>query len=215
MKNNSVAIGLGIIIVVFFCLPSNAFFHINDIVPVFPDAEAAEIEDAVIEGASFFFKANAEIMTLYSHCERNYGSYLDYPNCLSSVNSALDYFTNSKEKYKRAVSIGSAAVCKSEKTGLLKNFDYDGFAIKKGLNKDAMGKVKGYLVKADVTGIYQKAADDTGKIIEMLDLIKKDLAKGIKPEITDFWTLLQSISKLMMFGNYSTVAAQYAFGNYE
>jgi len=214
MKKNIVTIILGIIIMTLFCLHSIAVFHINDIVPVFPDSDSTEIEDAIIDGASLFFKANADIMLLYSECESNFKSYLDYSKCLHLVNSAVDHFTNSRARYIKAVSIGKSAGYKTDKIDLLKNFDYSGFALEKGFNSGTMDIVKGYLTKGDVIGIYRKAADDTENIITILNVIKKDLSNGVRPKITEFWGLLQAISKLMLFGNYSTVSAQHAFGNY-
>lgn len=78
-----------------------------------------------------------------------------------------------------------------------------------------MNIVKGYLGKGDAIGVYQKTADDTENIISILNVIKKDLSMSVRPKITEFRKLLQAISKLMLFGNYSTVSAQHAFGNYQ
>ena len=94
----------------------------------------------------------------------------------------------------------------------MKTFDYDKFAVEKGLNDGIKERVKCFLKNGDVIGIYQEVANRAEELTAILKVLEKNLQNNEKPQISTVCELLQKSSDLTLFGNYATVLATAAFG---
>ncbi len=199
--------------VFFVMVPKVEAFHwCNDICGGFEEDKSGDIENLVIEGASLYFRANADIMNLYAEAEIPPDVEYNYFKSLALVQSALEYLKESKSKCLQAAQMGIAAGYVESKIDLLKTFNYDRFAAKHGLNETVKNRVKSYLKNGDVIGYYQEVADELDGLMVILTDMEKSLQDSVKPSLTMFWNLLQKLSELTLFGNYGTVMGQTAFG---
>jgi hypothetical protein len=194
-------------------LNSNALYHVNDIVPPFPDPDQEIIEGNIIDGATFYFRGKAAAMNIFAVGESGAKSLFDFSSALSYTYTAIEYLQKAKSSYLKAYNLGKAAGYVKSSQDVLVNFDYDTFADEQGLNKIIMERVKAYLGKGDVTGFYLQAVKYVDEISEILTIIENDLEKGVKPDTRVFWRLLQKFSESTLFGNYGTMVGIAAFKN--
>ncbi|MCP5107955.1 MAG: hypothetical protein GY950_31490 [bacterium] len=192
---------------------ADAIMFCNDMLPPFPDGKSETIEKLVTEGASFYFKASAQMMALCAEAEILPKTDYNISKSLLLVRSVLGYMKESRLKYLHAAQVGITAGYVSNRLSLLKTFSYDSFSQEQGLNERVKNRVKGYLTNGDVTGFYQAVAIELEGVITVLQDIEKSLQSNTPPPVTTFWTLLQKHSELTLMGNYGTVMAQTAFGN--
>jgi hypothetical protein len=199
--------------VVFVMVPRvEAFFWVNDIYRGFEEEKSGNIENMVIEGASLYFKANADIMNLYAEAEILPDVEFNDSRSLALVQSALGYLKESRSKYLQAIQMGIGAGYVESKIELLKSFNYDRLASEQGLNETVKNRVKSFLKNGDVIGYYKEVVDELDILMVILMDMEKSLQDGIKPSLTVFWNLLQKLSELTLFGHYGTVMGQTAFG---
>jgi hypothetical protein len=191
--------------------PLTAIYCANDIVPAFPDGDKGAIEHYVIEGAGAYFKAQADVMNLFSLGETGALGPFDFPAALSLVRSAEEQLQKAKSSFLQAYDRGKSAGYAESKLNLLKDFDYDAFALREGLNEAIMKRVEAYLAKGDITGFYAHMAGDIGGMIESLTEIRGQLEVNLKPKTSAMWQLLQQFSETTLFGNYGTIIGQTLF----
>jgi hypothetical protein len=185
-----------------------ALYCANDIVPVFPDKDKGAIEHYVIEGAAAFFKAQADVMNLFSLGEMGARGPFDFSTALSLVRSAEEQLRKAKSSFIQAYDLGKSAGYVESHLSLLKDFDYDGFALREGLNEVIMNRVEAYLAKGDITGFYAQMTEDIDGMIESLTEIRGQLENDLKPKTSAMWQLLQQFSETTLFGNYGTMIGQ-------
>jgi hypothetical protein len=209
-----ITIVLGVAVLIFAASANYGVVIGNDIAEGFPDTDSSNIENQIIEGASQFFQASADIMKLFDETER--GARLrSFPNNIGLIDAAISKLRLSKENYLKAVNLGNAVDETKCNFNYLKQFDYDKFIEEKGLIKEIAEDVKTYLSAGNVTGFYHRIADDLEIMIRKLDELKVKLKSSNNTafDITDYWGLIQLTSRIMLFGNYGTAFGQTAFGN--
>ena len=139
-------------------------------------------------------------------------------NCalaLEYTEKAIAGLESAKVNYMEAKNIGERIGYIEAKTNWFKEFDYDGFITNNKLNKEIAGRVKSYLLKADILGIYGKSIDDIDKILSTLGNIRRQLQISKKPGIRIFWSLFQQYAEAALFGNYATVMGMSVLGDPE
>jgi hypothetical protein len=152
----------------------------------------------------------ADLMTLFDEAEKGAANEL-FPNSDNLIDSAIGKFKMAREKYVQAASIGKTVERTRCSFTYLKNFDYAQFAGENGLVEEVVMDVKKYLANGDAVGFYLRIADDLGNLITRLNALKEKL--NAKPAFyrDDYWQLLQQASRMMLFGNYGTMAGKTAY----
>ncbi len=191
-----------------------AFHFANDMCGSFDEIYSASIEGYVIDGASLYFQASSDLMSFYHESEIGGKGIYNSEQALAYVNSAIDHLNHSKARYLEAALLGTTAGYDEERCRCLKEFGYDNFALQRGLMVTVMGKVKGYLSKGNVIGLYNKIASDIDDLTVRLNNIKAQLESGTAPQMPELWELLQKFTETTLFGNYATMSGQTAFGYY-
>jgi len=82
-------------------------------------------------------------------------------------------------------------------------FDYESSRETNGLNRDIFYRVKKYLVKGDVTGLYVLLESDMASIIRQLQTVKTSLDAGTLPGLSLLWRLNQTYSESLLTGQYT------------
>lgn len=160
------------------------------------------IEELVIKGAEYYFKANADINLLSEKVEISdiYGT--DYFTLWWGVNSALDNMNMARYYYQELLYKANYTPYNQVVINKLQTYDYESFQEKNGVIKDILSEVEGYLKNGDVRGIYSRTATYFDTIINTLETIKGELEVKKVPDNTHMWNLNQTCAKVHMFGQY-------------
>jgi len=160
------------------------------------------IEELIIKGAEYFFKAQANINSLSEKVEISdlYGP--DFYTLWWTVNSALDNMNIARYYYQELQYKANNTPYNQVVINKLLDFDYDSFQKQNSLIKDVFSEVKGYLEKGDVRGIYSRTSAYFDTITNTLETIKGELYAGKVPGNAHLWNLSQVCVKAHMFGQY-------------
>lgn len=156
----------------------------------------------IIDGAGYFLQSHSHMLLLLNKVELSelYGP--DYPGMQAVVNNALDNMQKAGETYKSLIAAAKETPYDPEVITKLMMFDYDTFRETNGLNKDIFSRIKKYLVKGDVIGLYVLLEADMTLIIAQLQSVKTSMDAGTMPEISLLWRLNQTYSESLLTGQY-------------
>jgi len=161
------------------------------------------IRELIIKGAEYFFKAHADINRLSEKVEISDIEDADYYTLWWAVNSALDNMNMARYYYQELRYKANKTPYNQVVINKLLAFDYDSFQEEHGLLKDVFSEVKGYLVKGDVRGIYDRTSAYFDTLTNILETIKGKLYAGKVPSNNHMWNLNQVCAKAHMFGQYA------------
>jgi hypothetical protein len=156
----------------------------------------------IMDGAGYFLKSHSYMLMYLNQVElaELYGT--DYPGMQVLVKDALDNMQKADETYKSLIAAAKQTPYNPEVIAKLIMFDYDTFRETNGLNKDIFSRIKKYLVKGDVTGLYVLLEADMASIIEQLRAVKASMDAGALPGISLLWRLNQTYSESLLAGQY-------------
>lgn len=187
---------------------------INDLACLFNnESEKVIVETNVIKGASNFLLSKSSADLFLMEYEKACLQEMNFDNSAGYIENAILYLELAKEKYIQAKDTGERLGYIQTKVPWFENFNYDVFISANKLNTDISAKVKSFLSKADVIGIYKENLSYIDKILDTLYSIKKQLDDKKKPAKQEIWTLMQQYSEATLFGNYSTVMGQTILDN--
>lgn len=160
------------------------------------------IEELIIKGAEYFFKAQANINSLSEKVEISdlYGP--DFYTLWWTVNSALDNMNIARYYYQELQYKADNTPYNQVVINKLLDFDYDSFQEENGLLKDVFSEVKGYLKNGDVRGVFSRTLAYFDTLKNTLEAIKGELYAGKVPSNNHMWNLNQVCAKAHMFGQY-------------
>lgn len=156
----------------------------------------------IMDGAGYFLRSHSHMLMLLNKVELSelYGP--DYPVMQTPVKDALENMQKAGETYKSLIAAAKETPYNPEVITKLMMFDYENFRETNGLNKDIFYRVKKYLVKGDVTGLYVLLKADMDDIIHGLQAVKAILDAGTLPGISLLWRLNQTYSESLLTGQY-------------
>lgn len=197
-----------------FIFQASAFVTVNDLDCAFKDStEKAILTTEVVTGSLHFLKAKSNIDMLLYEYEKS---------ALQSFNTAVsfDYLEKgiaeleaSRKSYNEALLIGTRLGYSQAKSELFQSFNYDDLIQLSNYNQLIATKVKNYLSKGDILGLYKKNIENLDEILDTLYAINDRMKSGKKPEITLIWRVFQQYSEAALFGNYATVMGRTVLGN--
>ncbi len=185
----------------------SAIIYFNDIVCYFNDTpEKQDLVNSMIDGAANFLKAHSEatvFLSLYELADlQNEFNIIDSNTAIKSAIQSID---NALASFNNAVNIGKKIGYNDVKTTMFTAFNYDALCIDRRFNVEIFARVKSFLQKADIIGIYQENISNIGEIRTILTDIRDTLNLNKKPSVELCWKLSQGFSETELFGNYSTV----------
>jgi hypothetical protein len=203
-----------IIALLAFSLKIYAFVWANDLECLFSEnPEKTILSENLVNGSIHFLKSKqyADLL-LYEYEKSALPGYNFFPS-LDHIEKALYELNSAKTKYREAITIGKRIGYNEAKVNWFKSFDYDSYSTMNNLNAGTAQRVKNYLIKNDVLGIYQHCIDEVDEIVNTLNLMKDKARSGKQPEITLYWRLLQQYAEASLFGNYATMMGGTILGN--
>jgi hypothetical protein len=155
------------------------------------------IEELIIMGAKYYFKAHADINWLSEKVEISdiYGAWQAVNSALANMETARYYYRELQYKANRTP-YNQVVINK------ILEFDYNSFQEEHGLLKDVFSEVKSYLVVGDVRGIYRRTSEYFDNLINLLETIKGEVYWWKIPANKNMWNLNQVCAKTHMFGQY-------------
>lgn len=206
-------------LIVILCLlainiPAYSLICVNDINCIFTESpDKPLIETHVVVGSAYFLESKSNADLLLMEYEKSANQTFNCALALEYTEKAIAGLESAKLNYIEAKNIGERIGYIEAKTNWFKEFNYDGFIMENNLNKEIAGRVKSYLVKADILGIYGKSIDDIDKILITLGNVRSQLQISKKPGIKVFWGLFQQYAEYSLFGNYATVMGMSVLGD--
>jgi hypothetical protein len=165
-------------------------------------SSAPTIKILVIQGAGYFLKSHADFQLFLNKIELAELHGADFIELQDILNAAVNSMESAKSNYFALKNLAAVTPYNQAVIEKLRAFDYDGFLKEKGLNAAVFSRVKGFLIKGDVTGAYESVFLDTVELMDRLENIKKDIDKNKIPDISRLWELNQKYSDTMFFGQY-------------
>jgi hypothetical protein len=160
------------------------------------------IEELVIKGAGYFFKAQANITLLSEKVELSDLDGVDFNDLQETANKAFINLNIARYYYQELQDKANHTPYNQVVIDKLLAFNYDSFQAEHALLNDIFINVKGYLVNGDVRGVYNHTATYLDSLIDILTAIKINVDAGTIPTNADMWNLNQVCVKAHMFGQY-------------
>lgn len=160
------------------------------------------IEFYIVQGAGYFLEANMDIQSLLRQVELQDLQGFNYQEMQAVVNSALENMYNAKQTYELLIQTALRTPYNQPVIEILKDFDYESFMKENGLNRVIFEKVRGFLQKGDITGVFKHTYSRFMEIIELLDAIKQPVSHYQLPVLSIFWRLNENTSYVSLFGSY-------------
>jgi len=203
---------LGIItILIFFIINLSSIVVVNDHNKAFPEPDSGTIEDNVIDGASDFLSSYSKTLLALSGSDATTSKSSSHLNSLEQINSALEKIWAARLKYLNALEIALKSTYLEKQQTQLKSFDYSMIIERLQLDEGIASKVIQFLKSGDIIGVYRSNIKNIDEVVIMLQYIKEVLQNGFQPSEEDIAHLFTIYSNTMLFGNYSTILANYAF----
>ena len=189
----------------------NGAISLNDIVPVYPEPEASEIENYIIDGAALFLSSYSDALLILQEYEISSRGALNTTAALINSASALKKLRESRVNYSKALEIADKINYVDFYKNKLKIYSYESVMSEDNLNAVIADEVISFLKEGDVKGLYRRNLEKIDKTIKTLEDIYSNLNGGNIPKVSVFWNLLQRYGEAALFGNYSTLLAKRAF----
>ncbi|NIM11171.1 MAG: hypothetical protein GTO45_04205 [Candidatus Aminicenantes bacterium] len=160
------------------------------------------INQLIIEGAGYFLQSHSDFQLFLNRIELSelYGT--NFKELRIILYMAGFNMNAAKGTYFELKAVSGAIPYNPIVIDKLRTFDYERFLEEKGLNSAVFSRVKGFLIKGDVTGAYESVFSDTVDLLDRLENIKKDIDKDTIPDISKLWELNQKYSDALFFGQY-------------
>ncbi|NIM11172.1 MAG: hypothetical protein GTO45_04210, partial [Candidatus Aminicenantes bacterium] len=161
------------------------------------------IKILVIQGAGCFLKSHSDFQLFLNKIELAELNGADFIELQDILNAAINSMECANTTYFNLKNLAADTPYNQEVIEQLRTFDYDGFLEGKGLNAAVFSRVKGFLIKRDVTGAYESMFLDTVDLLDRLNQIKQDIDNNKIPDISKLWELNQEYSDTLFFGQYT------------
>lgn len=160
------------------------------------------LEVLIIEGAGYFLDSHADFQRFLNKYEMAELNGADFQEWQAVLDVAISRMKAANDTYYSLKIVAEGTPYNQAVIEMLKEFDYPGFSLGKGLNAGVFLSMNEFLRRGDVTGTYNKIHLETAGILERLADIKKNIEQGVYPDISKLWVLNQKYSDTLFFGQY-------------
>ncbi len=156
----------------------------------------------IVDGAGYMLNAYSGVGALLRQLEMSEMNGADYDKMREILYGIIEDMERAKYTYYIIKYIMQITPYKKSVIEGLQGFDYDGFREKAGLIPVVFARVKSYLIRGDVRGVFAGIHKNTSVILDQLYALKKTLEADRLPEITSAWQLNQTFTESVLFGQY-------------
>ncbi len=158
----------------------------------------------IVEGAGYFLDSHSNLQAFLSRVEMSEINGIDYNELREILYKTIEDMEKAREAYYNLKIKADNTPYEENVIEQLGAFDYDGFQEANGLIPFIFEKVKGYLSKGDVRGVYANGLSNTETILEKLYTVKESVDADQFPDIKDLWRISQFYSENQGFGQYTS-----------
>jgi len=156
----------------------------------------------IIEGAGYVLDARAAVSTFMNRFEMAELTGTDYAGMREGLSDAIENLEKAKYTYMFIELLAANTAYNEPVIERLKAFDYDGFQKKWGLYPNVFDRVKGYLSRGDVRGVWAAVSKDIDQLLLRLYALKSSVNTYKLPNVQSVWQLNQVFSDNFFFGQY-------------
>jgi hypothetical protein len=158
----------------------------------------------IVEGAGYFLDSHSNFQLFLSRVEMSEINGVYYNKLREILYKAIEDMEKAREAYYNLKIKADTTPYKENMIEALRAFDYDGLRETNRLIPYIFEKVKGYLSKGDVRGLYADVLSKTETILEKLYNIKESVDIDQFPEINELWRINQFYSESLFTGQYTS-----------
>ena len=171
--------------------------------PGIQSVEYRSIEYYIQAAGTYYLEAISHIQTLLKLVEQQDLQGIYYGAMQSEVKRALYDMQMAKDTYAQLIRKAEATPYNETVLVKLKDFDYESFMEKNGLNPFLFGLVRYYLQNGDITGMFKCTYNDVIVMIDILVIIRDIVSQYRLPEISLFRQLNEKQALSSVFGSYA------------
>lgn len=191
----------------------HGLIYLNGTPPVFDKStNRALISNGVATGAAHFLLSKSAADALAAELEMGALRPVDLDNARRLVRQAIDELELARDNFQAIQIVSEKTTYSAEMRRRLREFDYDTFVGKRGLNPQIAAEVCAYLQHGDMRGLYWHNVARLEQILETLEAIEALLAISEVPETDLVWVMVQQYAETALFGNYAAVISEAVFG---
>lgn len=195
------------LIVLLLIFAINAYSRIignrGDSVFVDTPESAAATGSNIVTAAGYFLSSGSDFQSLLNRIELADINGSDYKEWAQICSNAVANMEKTVANYLLLKQRLDNTPYKPEMIDRLLSFDYDRFQKKNGLNREIFTRIKVYLGRGDVRGVFKRLLSSSRKILAALTKVKASIDAGILPELAILWRLNQDYAETMLFGQYA------------
>ena len=161
------------------------------------------IEDLIITGAGYFLRSQSEFLLFLQKVELSSLEGVDYTELGPSLRQAVELMELANHNDILLNTVACSTPYRQEVIEKLRNFDYEGLQLQKGLNAVIFKDVEYYLKKGDIRGVYSQGLYRSWNILSRLYRIDAYIDAEQFPPMEELWRLNQDYNSALMFGQYT------------
>ena len=170
-----------------------------------PGIQAVEyqsIEYYIQAAGTYYLEGNSHIQTLLKLVEQQDLHGIDYSMLQSEIKRALVSMQMAKDTYGQLIRKAEATPYNETVLLQLRDFDYESFMEKNGLNPVLFNLARQYLQNGDITGMFKRTHADVTVMIDLLVKIRDIVSQYSLPYISLFRQLNETQALSSVFGSY-------------
>jgi hypothetical protein len=167
-------------------------------------SHAPQIRTLIIEAAGHYLNSYSEINLFLNRVETGDLEGIDFQELTALLDGAIFYMEKSRASYCDLKTVASNTPYRQEVVERLKSFDYNGFLDEHNLNPVVYREVWKFLSRGDVNGYYNQLHIKTSAIVDVLNILRNDIARNRIPSAQSLWDVTQVYADTLQFGQYAT-----------
>lgn len=164
--------------------------------------KSSGLNTLVVMGAGCFLESHSNFQLFLNKVELSEIHGLDFNELNSTLEATISSMENARYIYYALKTTAASTPYNQAVIENLKAFDYDGFISGSNLNPLVFKNVREYLAIGDVTGAYNQIYHNKSLLLEKLLHLKGFISQGSLPPISELWSINQSYSNALLFGQY-------------
>ncbi|NIM11044.1 MAG: hypothetical protein GTO45_03580 [Candidatus Aminicenantes bacterium] len=168
------------------------------------DSRTTPIKFYIIKGAEHFLKSYSSMLLFLNRIESSELKGIDYIELQEILNTAIVDLQVAKVAYFDLKNAASNILYNQEIISKLNKFDYAAYKGKYILCGPIFEKVKSFLEKGDIIGIYNDVFVNVSELLERLESLKRAIDSMTFPDISELWRINQKYSEINFTGQYTT-----------
>ncbi len=163
---------------------------------------ASSIENLIEEGGSYYLEAMSGIAKLSAHIERYRDDALNFKDLECVTGKIHEDLSNAILYYSLLIQMAEVTPYNTAVISKLREFDYSGYQVANGLNREIFGEVTTQLKSGHIIGIFNRLHDDMVSLEDILLSVRQDIRVSKPPEIKSIWLLNEKAYNIFIFGQY-------------